>query len=181
MRVLIFYLMKKINAATFRELFLVLSAIFFGLMVVIYLFFLRSEHLIYNNCQDNYRNLLLHRSDLEARLQMTVYDKVPKQSLVPQSIQDLQNDLVLVVSKSGIEHYELKLEGAELLLNQCCYRFSVNAKAQFRVILKFFRNLNKESLLLKNFTINNPTDNWLNFNVELYGFCGDYCVCKNSV
>lgn len=178
MRVLIFYLMKKINAARLSDILLVLLGIFVVLVAIIYLFFLRAEHVLYNGQVEIMQNLVVQRANLVTQLQMAAYDKVPKQSLMPRSIQDLQTDLVSVIGKGGIEHYDLKLEGSEVLSNQCCYKFGMAAKAKFKNILKFLRALNKESFLLKKFTINNPSENGLDFYVVLSGFCGDFCACK---
>src|SRR3990167_11525865 len=144
MKALILCLKKIGNDFSFKQYFLMVALVFVVLLAMTYVIFLMPKHMAYNKQEEIKQNLLSQKNSIFVRIKSGEYEKIPKQNLFPENIQNLQSDLVSLLTKSEFDQYEIKLEGAEVVSKQCCFKFSLNAKTRFKRILKLFRNLRKD-------------------------------------
>lgn len=179
MKVLVFYLKKTLDDRSFKQYIFIIFTIFAVLLTVIYLTLLMPMHFKYNKQQAIMQNLLSEKMRIFKSVRMSGYEKIPKQNLIPKNNQALQDDIITVLNNSGFDHYEIKPAGSEIISDQCLLKFSINAKAQFKSVLKFLRNLRSGSIFIRDFAINKASENGLECQAVLLGFCGEFCVCQN--
>ncbi len=155
--------------------------IFMMLVALLYATLLRSKHMIYLHHVQIKQKLIVQSKSVFSRIKMGEYEKIPKQQLSPITIQGLQNKLISLLNKSKIDNYEIKLEGSELVSKQCLFKLSINAKTQFKSILKLLSALRRDLFLWQDIEINHASENALEFRTVLLGFCGEFCVCENPL